>query len=138
MTGAGVNDFFEAVTEKAQEFDRDYKPELERRRKQREDEKVANREKELGKLMKDMAVSGVPMSKEAKAKAAASAKDDMDTLSDMEDDDTEDEEGGAEEDADDPEGLNARYKQALADSGGPASNDDHSFARYLRASQMNI
>jgi len=128
MTGAGINEFFEAVGEKAKEFERDYKPELERRKRQREEEKLANREKELGKLMKDMAVSGEPSSNQAAP--------DMDTLSDMEDE-SEDEEGAADED-EDAEGLSSRYKQALADSGGPSNNDDHSFTRYLRASQMNM
>lgn len=130
MTGAGVNEFFEAVAEKAQEFERDYKPELERRKKQREAEKLANREKELGKLMKDMAVSGEPSSRKPTT--------DMDTLSDMEDDsEGDDAKAGDGEDEDDAEGLSARYKQALADSGGSggANNDDHSFTRYLRASQ---
>lgn len=135
MTGAGINEFFEAVGEKAQEFERDYKPELERRRKQRDEEKKKNREKELGKLMKDMAVSGEPSSR----KAAADPKADMDTLSDMEDEDTDEEVGDVDED--EANGLNQRYKQALADSGGSknaADHDDNSFTRYLRASQMDI
>lgn len=129
MTGAGIDDFFKAVDEKAEEFNRDYKPELERRKKQREEDKIANREKELGRLMKDMAVSGEPSSRN---------KPDMDTLSDMEED--EDEGDGEAQDDEDTDGLSARYKQALADSGGSetAVNEDHSFARYLKASQMNM
>jgi GTPase SAR1 family protein len=132
MTGAGVDEFFKAVGEKAEEFNRDYKPELERRRKRREEEKVANREKELGKLMKDMAVSGEPSSRQP------GTKPDMDTLSDMEDDESE--AADNDEDGDDPDGLNARYKKALADSGGSdrAGHDEHSFTRYIRASQMNM
>jgi GTPase SAR1 family protein len=127
MTGAGINEFFEAVGEKAQEFERDYKPELERKKKAREEEKIKNREKELGRLMKDMAVSGEPSSKKPE-----NPETDMDTLSDMEEDDVnEDEEGD--------ENLAARYKQALADSGGAKpENDDYSFARYLKASQMKM
>lgn len=126
MTGAGINEFFEAVEEKAKEFERDYKPELERRKQMREDEKKENRERELGKLMKDMDVSGGPSKKKL-----ASEKPDMDTLSDMEDSGEDDHDGG--------EGLTSRYKQALEDeTGGPSTNDDHSFTRYLRTSQMNI
>lgn len=140
MTGAGINEFFEAVAEKAQEFERDYKPELVRRRNQREAEKVQNRERELGKLMKDMAVSGNTATRGSKAKKAASAEEvDMDTISDLEDepDDDEDEEAMEEDDKD---GLNSRYQQALASSGGPkpASGDDNSFSRYIRASQMGL
>jgi GTPase SAR1 family protein len=134
MTGAGVDEFFKAVEEKAEEFNRDYKPELERRRKQREEEKAANREKELGRLMKDMAVSGEPSSRKPEEKPE---KPDMDTLSDMEYD-SDEEEDDAGKDEDDADGLTARYKKALEESGGSATNEDHSFTRYLRASQMNM
>lgn len=125
MTGDGIDEFFEAVDEKAKEFNRDYKPELERRRKQRDTEKLENREKELGKLMKDMAVSGGPSSSKKPAP-------DMDTLSDIEDDADSDEDMMPRSEV----GLSSRYKEALDESAGPASKDDeHSFARYLRASQ---
>ena len=126
MTGAGVDEFFVAVEEKAREFERDYKPELERRMNQREQEKVANREKELGRLMKDMAVSGEPSSR----KTPVDEKPDMDTLSDMDEDSNE---GDAERD--DADGLSTRYKQALEGETGGPTNDDHSFTRYLRTSQ---
>jgi len=128
MTGQGITEFFEAVEQKAQEFERDYKPELERRKKQREDEKLANREKELGKLMKDMAVTGEPSTRPNPPTS------EMDTLSDMEESD----EDGVEEEGEDQEGLSTRYKQALEESGGVSNNDDHSFTRYLRASQMQM
>lgn len=131
MTGSGVDDFFAAVGKKAEEFNRDYKPELERRKKQREQEKIANREKELGKLMKDMAVSS-----EASSRKPAE-KFDMDTLSDMEDD--EEDEGDSEGASEDVGGLSTKYKKALDDSAPEsARDDDHSFARYLKASQMNM
>ena len=81
--------------------------------------------------MKDMAVSREPPSKKQ------DPKKDLDTLSDMEDESEEDaSEGDGDEDG--AEGLGTRYKQALADSGGPSSNDDHSFTRYLRTSQMDM
>lgn len=134
MTGAGIDAFFEAVTEKAQEFDRDYKPELERRRKQRENQVEDNRQKELGKLMKDMAMSGEGSSKVSKT--APAPNDDMDTISDFdeEDDEEQDEDDGDDEGGD---GLQQRYKQALDASGAP-DPEDHSFARYMRASQMGM
>jgi GTPase SAR1 family protein len=135
MTGHGIDKFFEAVAEKTDEFNKDYKPELERRRRQREEEKNEHREKELGKLMKDMAVSGDEKSKDSKAKAMADARNDMDTISDLEDSSDEDGEG-----AEPKEGLSDRYKQALSDSTSPQpnQNDDNSFVRYLRTSQMGM
>lgn len=129
MTGDGIDEFFEAVQEKAEEFNRDYKPELERRRKQRADEKTAGREKELGKLMKDMAVSG-ERSKEPEEKVG------MDVISDLED--SSDSDANAEGDEGErEEGLKSRYKEAMDKSGDP-TNEDHSFTRYVRSSQMGM
>lgn len=133
MTGAGIKEFFEAVDEKAQEFERDYKPELERRKMLREEKAKENRQKELGKLMKDMAVSGQGGPKIARGPPAPN--DDMDTLSDLEDEDDD-----AEEVEDGNEGgeagLTERYRQALADSG--ASNSHDNSARYIRSSQIKM
>ena len=155
MTGKGITEFFEAVDEKAAEYTRDYKPELERRQKERQAAKSSRREKELGRLMKDLNVSSsAAKSTTGGLKTARAAKlQDGGSLSDMEDseveaemtnpdddddddDDDEDEEDGEAEDG----GLTRRYKEALAEEGGRKagpSNDDHSFTRYLRASQMN-
>jgi GTPase SAR1 family protein len=127
MTGQGIDEFFKAVEEKAQEFERDYKPELERRRTQRDQEKAQKRDKELGKLMADMAVSGDGPSK------AKSPEADMDTISDLEDDDSEDE--VLDEDG---EGLTSRYQEALANSSKEGKGDNDSFTRYMRASQMGL
>ncbi|KAI4121937.1 MAG: hypothetical protein LQ347_006689 [Umbilicaria vellea] len=154
MTGKGVNEFFEAVAEKAKEFERDYKPELERRRQERQKDKEGRREKELGKLMKDMNVSGNgKKSSGGLNRAKAAQKNDIDTISDIEDEvESDDEARMVEPDEDDMdeevdeegvtagEGLTQRYKQALAESegtqGGPSS-EDHSFTRYLNATSMN-
>jgi hypothetical protein len=134
MTGAGVDEFFEAVAEKAEEFEREYRPELERRRKQREDQIEEHRQKELGKLMKDMAVSAEGSQNVPKP---PSREEDMDTLSDLEneDEDEEIEDGNGESE----NGLQQRYKQALETSGSGAPDpDDYSFARYIRASQLGM
>jgi len=141
LKGTGVagcpEEFFEAVQEKAEEFERDYKPELERRGAARDAGKKMEREKELGKLMKDMAVSGEPSSK-AKPGTGTKPKPttEMDTFSDMEDSDSD--EGDGDDEKGDAEGLSTRYQAALASAGGPSNSDDHSFARYLRTSQMNL
>ncbi|RAH47459.1 putative ATP binding protein [Aspergillus aculeatinus CBS 121060] len=141
MTGEGIDEFFEAVEEKRQEFERDYKPELERKRKEREETKAAQRELELGKLMKDMNVSGSSKGKqkvENEAETVSEAEEEEEARRNGDQDDDED----SEDDyriprAGDSEGLTQRYKDALAEQGTAPSDQDLSFARYLRASNIN-
>ncbi len=147
MTGKGIDDFFRAVSQKAEEFENDYRPELEKRREERQREKEGRREKDLGKLMKDMNVSDLRNPSGASREGKPAQRQHTDTLSDLEDDSdpeptaqmVEPEEDGADDDDDsktDNE-LADRYKQALTQEGVPgSSSDDHSFTRYLRASQM--
>lgn len=144
MTGDGVDEFFQAVETKRQEFERDYKPELERRKKEREDTKASERELELGKLMKDMSVSGSGRKErkgpETGPDTVSDAEDDEEDeiikrgLADGEDDSEEDYEGPY---AGDDAGLSQRYQQALGGSQSTPSDQDNSFTRYLRASSMN-
>ncbi|KAF2460827.1 hypothetical protein BDY21DRAFT_333541 [Lineolata rhizophorae] len=146
MTGAGVDEFFKAVQEKAEEFERDYKPELERRQKERQKQKQERREKELGKLMRDMNVSGASTAGGSKQKKPG--KLEPETISDMEDEDEDDEDMGQglvepdedeemeTEDADN--GLAKRYREALQkerESGDPSGND-FSFARFIHQAKM--
>jgi GTPase SAR1 family protein len=139
MTGQGVDKFFEAVDEKVKEYDRDYKPELEKRRTERRQEKQNRRETELGKLMKDMHVDastgGMKKAQEQKEKQGG-------TMSDMEDEDEDDmddgDDDGGEDAAGGREGLADRYQKALGDeSGSSAKAHDQSFTRYLNASNIN-
>ncbi|KAF4227269.1 hypothetical protein CNMCM8980_002964 [Aspergillus fumigatiaffinis] len=148
MTGDGIDEFFEAVEEKRQEFERDYKPELERKKKEREETQAAQRELELGKLMKDMSVSGSSRKpraaneaetvseaeEEEEAAAAAASKGDLE-FSENDDDSDDDEEGVPP--AGDEAGLSQRYKEALSESQGCPNDEDLSFARYLRSSNIN-
>ncbi|KAK7535857.1 putative ATP binding protein [Phyllosticta citribraziliensis] len=138
MTGQGVDEFFEAVQEKAEEFERDYKPELERRREEREKEKVARRGQELDRLMKDMSVGGASNKEPTKSKGKKKAE--PETVSDIEDEEDEDM-GPPEEDSDEFEededdgGLQSRYQKALKDD-RDAHGDDMSFARYVTQASM--
>ncbi len=152
MTGQGIDGFFQAVEEKAKEFERDYRPELDKRRRDRQQEKESKREKELGKLMEEMNVANNRKKPSAGLGGKRTAPgDDVETLSDMDDDLNPDVDGQLvepDEDEDDDaigdgdnehNGLEQRYKNALGDEGrstGPSA-DDHSFTRYLRASQIN-
>ncbi|KAF2094584.1 putative GTPase npa3 [Rhizodiscina lignyota] len=136
MTGEGVDDFFAAVREKAAEFERDYKPELERRRQQREEEKKGKQEKDLNRLLKDMNVSTASSSKQTKPPKA-----EPETISDMEDEDDDDDDGDLvdpdeEDDDEEKDGLTQRYQQALKDSESNPHGDDFSFARYMHKANI--
>ncbi|KAF2090945.1 hypothetical protein K490DRAFT_71235 [Saccharata proteae CBS 121410] len=133
MTGDGVDDFFDAVKEKAAEFERDYRPELERRQAERVKEKEAKRERELGRLMKDMNVSGAGAASAAKARGPRVAE--PETISDMEDEDEDDDDDVGIPANDGDDGLVQRYRQAMRDDIG-GEDDLKAAAKYLNASNM--
>lgn len=114
--GTGIDEFFEAVEEKKQEFISDYLPELTRRRQERDEAKKKSREKELDKMMQGMSVGG-PL------QTAEEDDDDADVASD--DFDEDDEEG-----AEDHEGLQDRYQAAMGGADDSVMADA-SFAKYL-------
>jgi GTPase SAR1 family protein len=127
MTGAGVDEFFEAVQVKAEEFNRDYQPELERRRAEREENKKKAREKELDKMMKGLNMVG----EGASAPKVGDVKDedeDMAPYSEGDDDDEED------DDENDREGLQSRYEAAMQGQSESTLPQDASFAKYLHTS----
>src|SRR5579871_2039537 len=133
--GDGIDEFFEAVQEKNEEFERDYKPELERRRQEREKMKQSKRDKDLGRLLSDLNI-------ENKAKKQAKTNE-PETISDIEDhDDDEDQgmvspderEGDEEHDAD--ESLAKRYRQALEGGADIPSEKDMGFAKYLKSGNV--
>ncbi|KAF9143887.1 hypothetical protein BG015_000278 [Linnemannia schmuckeri] len=56
VTGAGMDDFLKAVDEAVVEYDQEYKPELERVLEERRVKKEAEKEEQMARLMKDMAM----------------------------------------------------------------------------------
>ena len=104
LTGAGMEDFFKAATEKKQEYDRDYKPELERRIRERTEEKKTEG---LDKLMRDMKV-GSSSGPDARKPVH------LETISDAEDDDDDDDGFLVDPDPidDENETLQERFVQA--------------------------
>ncbi|KAL2110659.1 hypothetical protein VUR80DRAFT_917 [Thermomyces stellatus] len=111
--GTGIDDFFEAVREKAAEFERDYQPELDRLRDAKEEEKIRKRERELEKMMKGMG------------------------MGDSEDIKENEESSGDEVEYPDDDGrssgLQERYQAAMG--GNESLEAQASYAKYLRRSQ---
>ncbi|KAK3378870.1 hypothetical protein B0T24DRAFT_141590 [Lasiosphaeria ovina] len=125
LYGTGIDEFFEAVKEKAEEFKRDYQPELEKRRDEREENKKKARERELDKMMKGMSMGGG--SKDVTVGDIMEDDQGLDALSTDEsddDDDDDDEEAG--------HGLQNRYEAAMQED---SVATDASFAKYLFTQQ---
>ena len=121
LHGTGIDDFFQAVQEKAEEFKKDYQPELERRREEREENKKKAREKELEKMMRGMSMAGGALG-EPKVGDIKDGDENEPSESSDEDDDVDDE--------DDEEGLQARYEAAMQEE-RDSTGADASFAKYL-------
>jgi GTPase SAR1 family protein len=126
MTGQGVDEFFAAVQEKADEFRRDYQPELDRKRKERDEQKRKLREKELDKMLKGMSMGET--STTAEPKPVNNDNSDVSSNDENEDDyaDVDDEY--------DREGLQQRYAAAM-EANQDSTMDDASFAKYLHSQQ---
>ncbi|KAF6843126.1 GPN-loop GTPase [Colletotrichum musicola] len=122
--GTGMDEFFQAVQEKAEEFKQDYLPELQRRREEREEQKRKTREQELDKMMKGMSVDA---GKKPQVVKPDDDDDGIEVASDVDDDDIPDDE-------DDREGLQARYEASMA-AEGDSIMADGSFAKYLHTRQ---
>lgn len=130
MTGDGVEAFFAAVGAKREEFEREYRPEMEKRVREAARQKTILREREVERMMGDM---GVSSRKKGTGKYARRAEEEAETVSEAEEMEMEmqreeerglvdpDSEGDDEEGEDagfDEDGLKARYRRALRDSGG--------------------
>ncbi|KAK9480037.1 hypothetical protein V1514DRAFT_303088 [Lipomyces japonicus] len=99
-TGAGMDDFLQAVDRKVEEFNTDYKAEMDRVLKEREQEKEKRRQKDLNRLMKDMGIdSATGQHKEEPAQTISDAEDED------EDDNDEDEFAERFQNPEDAEGL---------------------------------
>ena len=134
MTGAGVDDFFAAVRDKAEEFRRDYRPELERRRQERDDQKRRAREKELDRMMQGMSMAtGSGGSGSRSAGGVRPPKDDDDEDMDSSDDLSADD--IADDDELDREGLQARYEAAM-EANKDSTMDEASFAKFLHSQRQ--
>lgn len=140
MTGAGIDDFLKAVEGKCDEYERDYRPEMEKAKKKRADDRAAEKEKEFGKLMRDLDVGGSGNGKEKES--AGGGREEPGVISDIESSDEEAGQGFLERDEDeemhqDEEGLQAKFERL---GKGPGAEEDsgldESLKRYLGANNM--
>lgn len=129
MTGLGVDEFFESVKEKAEEFQRDYQPEIDRLRKEKEERKLQERQKEVDKMMKGMKVQGGTRGGQVDADKDS---DEMSLVSGENDDDDDDDGPDAEYDR---EGLQARYEAAMSGE-RDSTGAEASFAKYLHSQRQ--
>lgn len=130
MTGQGVDDFFAAVKEKSAEFERDYQPELERKRNEREENKRLAREKELDKMMKGMSMATGASNSATPGVKPPTDDDDLEVISDGEDADD-----FLDDDEMDREGLQARYEAAMQGE-EESVMADASFAKYIHTQRQ--
>lgn len=57
VTGEGMDEFFTAVDQAAEEYEKEYKPEIERLIREKQEKEEQHRQQQLSKLMSDMKVS---------------------------------------------------------------------------------
>ncbi|KAK6544337.1 hypothetical protein TWF694_001037 [Orbilia ellipsospora] len=140
MTGAGIDDFFKAVDSKVEEYKKDYLPELEKARKEREEKKNEEKSEQLDRLMSDMKMSGSSSSvrKPKKNIKVSASEPEIDTLSDAVDSDGDELMEGDPDIEDNTldgrmgdDSLVDRYERALHKEGKPDDVADESFMRYL-------
>ncbi|KIW44122.1 uncharacterized protein PV06_05156 [Exophiala oligosperma] len=134
MTGDGIDDFFEAVEEKKQEFERDYRPELEKRRKEREAESAAKREHDLTKVMRDMNVNPRPKASESRAAKEGTSDEEVEEEEAVDGDEYPD----AEREDEDDEGLKRRYTNTLREQGIVVDDDDPAVAQMIAATKRAV
>ncbi|CCC07069.1 hypothetical protein SMACR_01093 [Sordaria macrospora] len=129
LYGTGIDEFFAAVQDKAEEFKRDYQPELERRREEREENKKKARERELNKMMKGMSMG------DTAGDVTVGDVNDGEAPEPLSTDEESDEEAGDDpNDEYDREGLQARYAAAMQGEDDSVLAEA-SFAKYLHTQQ---
>jgi GPN-loop GTPase len=133
ITGNGVSEFFEVMGTKREEYEREYKPELERRIRERQEE---GKTEGLDKLMEDMNVKNTTINSKLGTTCTAMVNSEpvhLDTISDGEDEDDGylvDPDPMDDDDDDDEEGLQRKFQQAALNAQANNSIEDGEFDRW--------
>jgi len=114
------------------EYEKEYKPEMEKARARRDEEKLKGKQKEMDRLMKDLAVGKKEQVEEPNVMSDIESSDEEEGVGLVERDEDDD----MAEDLGEEEGLKQRYERALKEQGGNKDSkmDEESLQRYLRAS----
>eukprot|EP00842_Homolaphlyctis_polyrhiza_P005382 jgi/Hompol1/5845/HPOL_000797-RA len=126
VTGDGMDELFEAVAEAAKEYETDYKPELERMLREKQERETARREEQMRRLMKDMSLEkGKPINLGPSRSNPKDYDRDLDLLPTHEDEDEQDDEqeDDAAEDGEDH----------IQESDNRKSMEDKSFSRFVQS-----
>ncbi|KAK5809115.1 hypothetical protein F5H01DRAFT_416072 [Linnemannia elongata] len=128
VTGAGMDDFLKAVDEAVVEYDQEYKPELERVLEERRLKKEAEKEEQMARLMKDMAMDekGKEVSFGGKGHTSTKGKKPLRGMAVDEDDEEE------EDDDDEDDDREPRYRDD-----DDSENDDYEGYRVEEEERRN-
>lgn len=136
MTGDGIDEFFDAVEQKREEFERDYKPELERRRKERQDEDSAEKANNLANVMKDISMERQQKTDTGESHDGVRGKEVGE--SDNDDDEIDDDDIPEVTRDEDESTMKKRYAEALRSQGLRVDPEDESFAKFIKDSQARL
>ncbi|KAF9086907.1 hypothetical protein BGX23_008506 [Mortierella sp. AD031] len=146
VTGAGMDDFLKAVDEAVVEYDQEYKPELERVLEERRLKKEAEKEENMARLMKDMAMDekGKEVSFGGKSSSSSTGKDKKGKkplrggMEDDEDDEDEDEDGREPRYRDDDDSDDDDYEgYRIEEEERRDRMEEESLKRYLSGKRLD-
>ncbi|KAM8953569.1 GPN-loop GTPase 1 isoform 4-T4 [Pelodytes ibericus] len=90
VTGAGMDEFFVKVSEAADEYEREYRPEYERMRQAAEEETIREQQEQLDRLRRDMGSVALDPGQTPESETAAGPSELIFTRGAVEDDEAED------------------------------------------------
>ncbi|KAG0046452.1 hypothetical protein BGZ83_008392 [Gryganskiella cystojenkinii] len=133
VTGAGMDDFLKAVDEAVVEYDQDYKPELERVLEERRQKKEAEKEEQMARLLKDMAMD--EKGREVKFGAGHKGKGKAHADEDEEDEEEDSDREPSYRDDSDSDGVDMEAF-ATEEEERRERLEDESFQRYLSGKRL--
>ncbi|KAJ2959219.1 hypothetical protein NQZ79_g5314 [Umbelopsis isabellina] len=135
VTGEGMDEFFTAVDQATEEYEKEYKPEIERLIREKQEKEEQHRQQQLSKLMSDMKVS-----KGSEVPLGAQSKRMEDETWEEEDEEHHDEdEEGEEEDGSDEEEENTLLSASRFPPSANQRQTDAKFQAWLaQANQSSM